>query len=164
MFTKLSQKLYSFIEMGVPGYDCVIYHKGECVYRKYNGYSDRENKIPMNGKELYNIYSCSKVITCTAALQLYERGMFNLDDKLSKYMPEFETMYVQTDEGLKKAEKDITIKDLFCMSAGFSYNLYFLNRVKDGNIVFAMMYLLRWSRFSQECVLENMLNPIYLNR
>ena len=123
MFTQLTQKLDSFIKHGIPGYDCVVYHKGECIYRRYKGYSDRENKIPMRGKELYNIYSCSKIITCTAALMLYEKGMYKLEDKLSDYMPEFESMYVNTENGLKKTERYITIKDLFCMTAGFSYNL-----------------------------------------
>ncbi len=123
MFAKLTQKLDSFIEMGIPGYDCTVYHKGKCVYRHFNGFSDTQNKVALNGKEIYNIYSCSKVITCTAALMLYEKGLFRLDDKLSKYMPEFDEMYVTTTEGVRKAEKRITIKDLFCMTAGFSYNL-----------------------------------------
>ena len=84
MFTELTQKLNQFIEIGTPGNDCIVYHKGECVYRRYAGYSDKENKIKMNGKEFYNIYSCSKPITCVAALQLYEKGLFKLEDKLSK--------------------------------------------------------------------------------
>lgn len=69
--------------MGIPGYDCTVYHKGECVYRHFNGYSDTESKTPMNGNEVYNIYSCSKVITCTAALILYEKGKFKIEDKLA---------------------------------------------------------------------------------
>ena len=109
--------------MGTPGYDCIVYHKGECVYRHFNGYNDAKNKIPMNGKEVYNIYSCSKPITCAAALLLYEQGKFNLEDKLSKYMPEFEKMYVQTEDGIVEAKRDIAIIDLFCMTAGFSYNV-----------------------------------------
>ena len=117
MFENLTAKLDSFIQMGIPGNDCMVYKKGECVYRRYNGYSDRENKISMNGKEMYNIYSCSKLITCTAALMLYEKGLYKLDDKLSDYMEEFETMYVKTDNGLEKAKNSITIKDLFCMTA-----------------------------------------------
>ena len=70
MFSKLTQFLDSFIKMGIPGYDCIVYHKGSCVYRHFNGYSDTSDKTPVNGKEIYNIYSCSKVITCTAALML----------------------------------------------------------------------------------------------
>ncbi len=122
MFSELTQKLNQFIEIGTPGNDCIVYHEGECVYRHYAGYSDKENKIKMNGKEFYNIYSCSKPITCVAALQLYEKGLFKLEDKLSKYMPEFETMYIETEEGNKLAENSITVKDLFCMTSGFSYH------------------------------------------
>lgn len=123
MFTKLIQKLDSFTKMGTPGYDCVVYRKGVCIFRRFSGYSDAVNKIPMNGKEVYNLYSCSKVITCTAALMLYEKGLFKLEDKLSDYMPEFKEMYVKTADGIKKAEKSITIENLFCMTAGFSYDL-----------------------------------------
>ena len=123
MFTKLVQKLDSFIEMGIPGYDCIVYRKGECVFRHFSGYSDTLNKIPINGKEVYNLYSCSKFITCAAALMLYEKGLFKLEDKLSDYMPEFEEMCVKTSDGIKKAKKSITIENLFCMTAGFSYDL-----------------------------------------
>lgn len=123
MYDELTKLLDSFIEWGIPGYDCAVYRNGVCEYRHQNGYSDTVNQIPMNGKERYNLYSASKMITCTAALQLYEKGVFRLEDKLSDYLPEFETMYVKTQDGVKKAENAITIKDLFRMTAGFSYNL-----------------------------------------
>ncbi len=123
MFERLTHFLDGFLEMGIPGYDCVVYQKGKCVYRRRNGYSDIEEKIPVRGNERYQIYSCTKPITCTAALQLYEKGCFQLEDELKKYMPEFAQMYVRTPEGIKKAENSIKIKDLFCMTAGFSYNL-----------------------------------------
>ena len=112
----------SFLKMGVPGFDLAVYRDGECILRHMNGYNDFENKVKMNGKERYNIYSCSKVITCVAALQLYEKGLFDLEDKLSDYMPEFKEMTVMTEEGIKKAEKPILIKHLFEMTAGFSYD------------------------------------------
>ena len=122
MFEKTKNFCDSFLNAGLPGFDLIVYHKGECILRHTNGYSDLENKIPMNGKERYNIYSCSKGITCTAALQLYEKGLFSLEDKLSDYMPEFLEMTVKTESGIKKAEKPILIKHLFEMTAGFSYN------------------------------------------
>ena len=122
MFEKLKKYCDSFLELGVPGFDLVIYKEGECILRYMNGYSDIENKIKINGNERYNIYSCSKVITCTAALQLFEKGLFSLEDKLSDYMPEFKEMTVKTDDGIKKAENPILIKHLFEMTAGFSYD------------------------------------------
>ena len=79
----------------------------------------------MRGNERYNIYSCSKVITCVAALVLLEKGKFSLEDRLSDYMPEFSDMSVRMADGkIRKAEKPIQIKHLFEMTAGFSYDCY----------------------------------------
>ena len=121
MFENTKKFCDSFLELGVPGFDLAVYKNGECILRYMNGYSDLENKKPMTGKERYNIYSCSKPITCAAAMQLYEKGLFSLDDKLSCYLPEFDQMTVKAGEDVKKAEKPILIRDLFTMIAGFSY-------------------------------------------
>ncbi|MBE6704284.1 MAG: beta-lactamase family protein [Ruminococcaceae bacterium] len=116
--------LDSFLEMGVPGYDCIAYYNGKEVFRHMNGYSDLETKTPVMGNEMYNIYSCSKPITCAAALQLFEKGKFELDDELSTYIPEFKDMTVRTEEGIVKAVRPIRIRNLFTMTAGFSYDLH----------------------------------------
>ncbi len=121
MFEQTKKFCDSFLELGVPGFDLAVYQDGECILRYINGYSDLENKIKMNGHERYNVYSCSKIITCVAAMQLWEKGLFSLEDRLCDYMPEFGEMTVATDTGVKKAEKPILIKHLFEMTAGFSY-------------------------------------------
>lgn len=122
-FSELTKVLDGFLEIGVPFYDCVVMKDGRCVYRRANGYTDVKNKVRVTGKEIYNIYSCSKLITCTAALQLCEKGKIALDDELCRYLPEFEKMYVKTDTGVRAAENKITIKQLFTMTAGLSYEL-----------------------------------------
>ena len=122
MFEKLEKLMDGFLEQKVPGYDCVIYKDGKCIYRHSNGYADLENKLPIKGDERYNIYSCSKVITCTAALQLYEKGLFDLDDTLSKYLPEFEHMTVEAEGEILPAKNSITIRHLFTMTAGLNYD------------------------------------------
>ena len=122
MFENTKKFCDSFLDIGVPGFDLAVYKDGECVLRYMNGYNDIENKVKINGKEKYNIYSCSKPITCVAALQLWEKGAFSLEDKLSDFMPEFGNMTVKTSEGIKKANKTILIKHLFEMTAGFSYD------------------------------------------
>lgn len=122
MFEKTKKFCDSFLDMGLPGFDLAVYKGGECILRYMNGYSDLENKIKMQGDERYNIYSCSKAITCVAALQLFEKGMFSLEDKLSDYMPEFAQMTVKCEGGVRKAEKPILIMHLFEMTAGFDYD------------------------------------------
>ncbi|MBR5614589.1 MAG: beta-lactamase family protein [Clostridia bacterium] len=107
----------------IPGNSISVYHKGSEVFRYSSGYSDVESKTPMNGDELLNIYSCSKITTVTAALQLYERGLFLLDDPLYDFIPEYREMYVKTPDGtVKKAENAITMRHLFTMTAGLTYN------------------------------------------
>ncbi len=123
MFETIKNFCDSFLQLGLPGFDLAVYKGGECILRHKNGYSDLENKIKVQGNERYNIYSCSKVITCTAAMQLWEKGLFSLDDKLSDYMPEFAQMTVETENGIQKAKNPILIKHLFEMTAGLSYNL-----------------------------------------
>lgn len=123
MFEKTKALCNSFLEMGVPGFDMVVYKDGREILRYMGGYADLEQKIPVTGKELYNIYSCSKPFTVTAAMQLWEKGLFDLNDPLSKFLPEYEEMMVNTEEGLVPAAEPIRICHLFEMTAGFSYNL-----------------------------------------
>ncbi len=123
MFEKAKELCDSFLPKGVPGFDLMVYKNGEEILRYMGGYSDIENKVPTNGKEIYHIYSCSKLITCVAALQLWEKGAFSLEDKLYDYMPEFTEMTVKTEDGIQNAKNPILIKHLFEMTAGFSYDL-----------------------------------------
>ena len=85
--------------MGVPGFDLAVYLDGECILRRKAGFSDLENRVPIRGDERYNIYSCSKPITCVAAMQLWEKGLFSLEDRLSDYMEEFAEMHVKMPDG-----------------------------------------------------------------
>ena len=122
-FQYLKDYMDKLTEWKIPGNTIVIYQKNKEIFRYSSGYRDVEKKIPMQGDELLNIYSCSKITTVVAALQLLEKGCFCLDDALAKYLPEFKDMYVKTDEGiLVAAKKQITIKDLFTMTAGFDYD------------------------------------------
>ena len=122
-FANLTKTLDSYLDIGVPFYDCIVMKDGKMVYRNMNGFTDAEQKIKPDGKELYNIYSCSKLITCVAALQLLEKGAFKLDDNLSDYMPEFSDMSVMSEDGIVKAKRPIKVWNLFTMTAGFSYDV-----------------------------------------
>lgn len=107
----------------VPGNSISVYHKNKEVFRYSSGFSDVENNIKMTGEELLYIYSCSKVATVTAALQLLEQGKYLLSDPLYEYIPEFRNMTVQKENGeIVKASNTIKLWNLFTMTAGFDYN------------------------------------------
>jgi len=157
-FTKLKEYMdYLTTKVKVPGVDCIVYKDHKELFRYYTGKRDKEENKPMDGNEIYLIFSMTKMLTCTAALQLKEKGKFTLDDPVSKFMPEFAKMRVSgedfdTENAAKivsgasfgedahasvdgYAKNPITVKHLFTMGAGFDYNLdadYFKKAIKEG--------------------------------
>lgn len=120
---KLKNFLDSYLNMGVPGFDCLVKEHGKTVLRYQGGYIDLENKIRFSGNERFNMYSASKVVTCAALMQLWEKGAFSLDENVSRYLPEFKDMTVMTEKGIEKCRKPIKIENLFTMTSGINYNL-----------------------------------------
>ena len=123
-FDILKNLLDRFVEDGyAPGNSVLVYLNGNKVFDYACGYSDAESKTPMTGREYVFLYSCSKIATVTAALQLFEQGHFLLDDPLYEYIPEYREMCIKDKDGnIFPAQKNITIKNLFNMTAGFSYD------------------------------------------
>ena len=79
---------------------------------------------------IVRMYSMTKAITGVAAMILYEEGRFNLNDPVSKYLPEFTKMRVGRevfDASGKRtyytvpAERPITVRDLFRHTTGLDY-------------------------------------------
>ncbi len=107
-----------------PGNAVEVYLGGKCVFRYASGYADLRLKTPLTGEEYFNFYSCSKITTVVAGLQLLEKGRFLLTDPIYAYIPEFRDMKIRTGEGaLVKASRPVTVRDLFTMSAGFTYDM-----------------------------------------
>ena len=119
-FENLKNFMDSLTDWIIPGNSAVVYKDGKKVFEYGSGYSNLENKTPMSADDLIYIYSCSKVATVTAALQLYEKGKFLLSDPLYDFIPEFKDVYLA--DSKKKPEKPITLWNLFTMSAGLTYN------------------------------------------
>ena len=123
-FTNLKNFMDDMARERTPGNAVEVYLDGKSVFRYASGYADIETKTSMTGEEMFYIYSCTKIATATAGMQLLERGKILLNEPLYEYIPEFKDMCVKTPEGnLVKAENPITIGDLFKMTAGFDYNL-----------------------------------------
>ena len=123
MFEQTKALCEHFLQMGIPSFDLIVYKDGECIFRHMGGYADADKKVPICGKEKYHIYSCSKLITCVAAMQLWEKGMFSLEDDIADYIPAFKELKVKTEDGVRKAKNYIKIEDLFRMTSGLSYNI-----------------------------------------
>ena len=137
-FTKLTAYLNTLKEKyEVHGLDCKVMKEHKPVYRYMTGHSDYALSVPVSENDLYDVYSCTKIITMTAVMQLIEQGRIGLYDKLEKYLPEFADMQVATDfrigewpfqwptmaSALTPAKNKILIHDLMSMTAGLSYDV-----------------------------------------
>ena len=67
----------------------LVMQKGKPIYKKSFGTADREWNIANTNDTKYRIGSVTKQFTAACILQLAEQGKLNLDDKLSKYIPDY---------------------------------------------------------------------------
>lgn len=120
-FEPMKNFMDRLVEWRVPGNSISICVNNKEVFSYQSGYADIENQIPMGEEHFFNIYSCSKVATAVAAMQLYEKGYFLLDDPLYEYIPEYKEMQVKRNGEITKAKNPITLRHLFTMTSGLTY-------------------------------------------
>ncbi|OAS23583.1 serine hydrolase domain-containing protein [Paenibacillus oryzisoli] len=123
---RLTPLLSSFLEKGPAGCACTVVQRGEVIYNETLGYADLERKKEITPDTIYRIYSMTKVITCAAALMLYEKGLYLLNDPLEEYLPAFKNLQTFRDnengtKSLSSVSNPILIKDLFTMTSGLTY-------------------------------------------
>lgn len=107
----------------VPGNAVCVYLDGHCVFRHAFGYADLATRRPMTPDTPINLWSCTKVATAVAAVQLIERGDILVTDPLAEYFPGFAEMRVNLRDGFwTDLRRPITIGDVLSMTAGFDYN------------------------------------------
>lgn len=70
-----------------PGVSTVIVKDDKIIWVQSYGMADLENAIPVNDTTVFLLASISKVFTATAAMQLYENNIIDLDDDVNQYLP-----------------------------------------------------------------------------
>ncbi len=124
MFDKylLDGILERFVSNGSEkGAAAVVMKDGEQVYSGGCGYADISAGTPFTADTVCRAFSCSKVVTSTAVMQLLERGLILLDNKLEWYFPEFAGASVIKEGKRIPAERAVTIRDLLNMTSGIAY-------------------------------------------
>ena len=122
-FSELEKYIDSLENIGVVMADLKVMIDHEEVFHRGTGYSDKAQIKKMDGDDIMWLFSTSKVITCTAAMRLVDRGELSPDDTLDKYLPEYAEMTVRDADGtVRPAQRKITIRDLFALNAGFNYD------------------------------------------
>ena len=127
MPARIDTMLSGMVERGeLAGGSALVRVGGEEVYFGAFGMADKEAGRKMDRDTLVRIYSMTKPITGVALMTLYEKGLFELDDPLSKYFPEFKDMKVYAgldakgDPVFEPVKREPMVIDIMRHTAGFS--------------------------------------------
>jgi serine beta-lactamase-like protein LACTB, mitochondrial len=84
------QLLHELIdEYGVVGASAGYTINGKTIWSSSIGYANREDKSPFTDTLLTRIASISKCMTAVAIMQLFEKGLIDLDAPIQTYIPDF---------------------------------------------------------------------------
>jgi CubicO group peptidase (beta-lactamase class C family) len=105
----------------VAGAVTLVARKGKVVHFEARGYRDAGTKAPLKMDTIFRIYSMTKPIASVALMILYDEGHFQLDDPISKWLPEFSNPVVAVGPGKTvPAKRPITVRHILTHTAGLS--------------------------------------------
>ena len=128
--TRITPWLKRYVdEKKLPFAHVAVLRKGQLAYNNFYGVRDIEEGSPVVEDGIYRIYSMTKLVTTVAALVLYEKGAFQLDDPVDKFVNEFRDARVFI-SGRKdsinsvEAETPMTIRQLMNHTSGLTYGAF----------------------------------------
>lgn len=95
--------------------------QGKVIFHQAYGFSDFENKIPMDTAGVFNIASITKPFTALAIMILQEEGKISFDDKILKFLPDFPSY-----------AKDVTVRHLLTHTSGiidYENDMHLINQI-----------------------------------
>ena len=116
----------------------MVFKENEIVYNNiFNSGKEGDKEITEN--TIFPIWSMSKPITITAVMTLLEKGLIDLDDDVSKYIPAFNTLNCKNSNGeIYQCENKLKLIHLMTHRSGYGYYgnpQWFTSTVKYNNLV-----------------------------
>ena len=89
-FDKLVNHIFKNVQTGItPGVSVLVSENGKILYEQGFGYADIGNKVPVTSDTKFRIGSITKQFIAASILKLQEEGKLTVQDKLSKFLPDF---------------------------------------------------------------------------
>lgn len=139
---RIDQMCAEAVQKGnLPGIVSLVARNGKIVHWKAYGMANNQEGRALKRDDIFRIASQSKAITSTAVMMLWEEGKFQLDDPISKYIPEFKNQqvlksfkYADTTWTSEPVKSEITIRHLLTHTSGIGYGII------DSNEQMKMIY------------------------
>jgi CubicO group peptidase (beta-lactamase class C family) len=125
---RLTQHLQQqYIDAGrIAGCQVAVARHGQVGYFRSFGNRDAERGLPVEDDTIWRIYSMTKPITGVALMSLYERGLFQLADPVTRFIPEWRDLKVRerADDGSERLvdpARPMTVRDLMMHMSGLGF-------------------------------------------
>jgi len=118
--------LQDYIDQGIiPHALTFVAKNGQVIHHKAFGWRDVEKQIPLQKDDIFRMYSQTKAVTTVALMTLFEQAKFQLDDPVSKYIPEMTDQVIVPggDPAMpqtRKAASPVLIRHLLSHSSGIN--------------------------------------------
>ena len=145
----VTEALQAHVDAGdIAGVVAAVVRHGRLVYMEALGQADIEANRPMPEDALFRLYSMARSITSLGAMILWEEGAFQLDDPISRYLPQFADQRVFADasspsmDRTKPRSGEITVEHLLLHTSGMgsrSSSIYRSEGVRSRSITLEQM-------------------------
>ncbi|MDR2816407.1 MAG: beta-lactamase family protein [Proteiniphilum sp.] len=121
---RIDALLQEYVDKGIiPHALTFVAKNGQVVHNKAFGWRDVEKQIPLQKDDIFRMYSQTKAITTVALMTLFEQGKFQLDDPVSKYIPEmtdqvWEARNEANNTQTRKAASPVLIRHVLSHTSG----------------------------------------------
>ena len=118
MEARIDEVIYKTLDQVAPGVVVVVFKGDEIILSKGYGYSDVENRTPIDpAATILEFGSVSKIFIWVAVMQLVEQGLLDLDTDIATYLPE---------DFLERIafEQPFTLRNLMNHAGGFGGHLF----------------------------------------
>jgi len=128
---KLKSEMQALVDRNqLPGVVTMVAKDGKVVEFDVAGKRDVESGAPLQKDSIFRIYSMSKPITGVAMMMLFEEGKWQLNDPVSKHIPEFANLKVAKVNPQSGAvtqvapDHPMTMRELMSHSGGLTYGVF----------------------------------------
>lgn len=117
----------AYVDNGkIAGCQVAVTRRGHLAYFKSLGQMDRERAKPMRDDTIFRIASMTKPITSVALMTLYERGLFQLNDPVHRFIPAWRDHRVWVSgEGdatvTERPMRPMSMRDMLAHTGGLTY-------------------------------------------
>jgi len=121
---RIDNLLQDYVDRGIiPHALTFVAKNGYVIHNKTFGWRDVEKQIPLEKDDIFRMYSQTKAVVTVALMSLFEQGKFQLDDPVSKYIPEMTDQVIIEGSNpyapqTRKAASPVLIRHLMSHTSG----------------------------------------------